>query len=253
MKLGINIDHIATLREARQEAFPDPVAAAKEALAGGADGIVCHLREDRRHIKDDDVRRLRKLNTRLDLEMAATDEIVRFALRIKPDMVCLVPEKRREITTEGGLDLKSKVSAKGGCASGAKNQKSKLISKIQKLQKAGILVSLFIDPDRRQVAEAAVLMADFIELHTGRYARASYVKGQKLPVARELEKVGVAAQQARLIGLRVNAGHGLDYRNVKAVAAVPGLEELNIGFAVIARAVVVGMRQAVREMKEAIG
>ncbi|HVN67571.1 MAG TPA: pyridoxine 5'-phosphate synthase [Candidatus Sulfotelmatobacter sp.] len=241
MKLGINIDHIATLREARQEAFPDPVAAAKEALAGGADGIVCHLREDRRHIKDGDVGRLRKLNTRLDLEMAATDEMVRIALKVKPDMVCIVPEKRQEITTEGGLNLIPHTPH------------LKILKIIEKLKKAGIVVSLFIDPDRKQVEEAAVLMADFIELHTGRYARASYVKGKKLPVARELEKVGVAAQQARLIGLRVNAGHGLDYNNVKAVAAIPGMEELNIGFAVIARAVVVGMRQAVREMKEAIG
>jgi pyridoxine 5-phosphate synthase len=234
MKLGVNIDHIATLREARQEKFPDPVGAAKAALAGGADGIVCHLREDRRHIQDCDVVGLRQLPTRLDLEMAATDEMTRIALKLKPDMVTIVPEKRQEITTEGGLDLKSKV----------KSQKSKLRNIIRKLQDKGIKVSLFIDPDHDQVAEAAVLMADFIELHTGKYCRSGS--------ARELEKLGVAAQQARLIGLRVNAGHGLDYHNVSPIAKIPGMEELNIGFAIIARSVLVGLKQATREMKEAI-
>ncbi|MFA5114243.1 MAG: pyridoxine 5'-phosphate synthase [Candidatus Margulisiibacteriota bacterium] len=242
MRLGVNIDHIATLREARQEHFPDPVTAAKAALAGGADGIVCHLREDRRHIKDDDVARLRQLPARLDLEMAATDEMTRIALKIKPDMVTIVPEKRREVTTEGGLDLKSK----------NENRNSKLRNIIRKLQDKGIKVSLFIDPDYDQVAEAAVLLADFVELHTGKYARASYVKGKKLSVARELEKVGVAAQQARLIGLRVNAGHGLDYENAGAIAKIPGMEELNIGFAIIARSLLVGLERATKEMKEAI-
>jgi len=232
MKLGVNIDHIATLREARQESFPDPVAAAEAALAGGADGIVCHLREDRRHIKDADVFRLRRLKTRLDLEMAATAEMTRIALKLKPDMVTIVPEKRREVTTEGGLDLKSKVKSKN----------SKLRSVIRNLKDAGIIVSLFIDPDHDQVAEAAVLMADFVELHTGRYCW----KG----AARELEKLGVAAQQARLIGLRVNAGHGLDYHNVGPVAKIPGMEELNIGYSIIARALFVGLERATREMKE---
>jgi len=229
MKLGVNIDHIATLREARQETLPDPVALAAEAVNGGADGIVCHLREDRRHIKDKDVFRLRELPTRLDLEMAATPEMLKIALKLKPEMVTLVPEKRRELTTEGGLNLKLQTS----------NIKIRKI--IQKLQAAGILVSLFIEPDKKQVEEAAVLMADFIELHTGKYARTGS--------PRELERIGVATQQARLIGLRINAGHGLDYHNVKPIAAIPGIEELNIGFSIIARSVVVGLKQAVAEMK----
>jgi pyridoxine 5-phosphate synthase len=238
MKLGVNIDHIATLREARKESFPDPAAAAAEAIEGGADGIVCHLREDRRHIQDADLWRLRKLRTRLDLEMAATPEMARIALKVRPDMVTIVPEKRAEITTEGGLDV-------------VKNSR-RLRPVIQTLQKSGILVSLFIDPERDQVEESAVLMANFIELHTGKYARASYVKGRKLTVARELEKVGISTQQARLIGLHINAGHGLDYHNVKAIVKIPGIEELNIGYSIIARAVFVGMRRAVEEMKEAI-
>lgn len=242
MKLGVNIDHIATLRESRQEAFPDPLAAAREALAGGADGLVCHLREDRRHIQDADVLNLKKLGARLDLEMAATPEMVRFALKVKPNMVTLVPEKRQELTTEGGLNLRSKING----------QRSKIRNAIQKLQAAGIIVSLFIDPVKEQVAESAVLMTDFIELHTGRYGRCSYIKSKVKDTDEELEKIGIAAQQARMIGLKINAGHGLDYNNVKKIAAIPGMEELNIGFAIIARSVFVGMKQAVREMKEAI-
>jgi pyridoxine 5-phosphate synthase len=234
MKLGVNIDHIATLRQCRQEGLPDPIEAAREALAGGADGIVCHLREDRRHIQDRDVKRLRELGARLDLEMAATAEMVKIARRLKPDMVTIVPEKRLELTTEGGLDLNSKF----------KIQKSKVRNAIQKLKDAGIVVSLFIDPVQKQVTEAAALQADFIELHTGRYARSLSLL--------ELEKIGIAAQQARLIGLRVNAGHGLDYDNAKKVADIPGMEELNIGFSIIARAVFVGLKRAVSEMKEAI-
>ena len=230
MRLGVNVDHIATLREARGEGFPDPVSAAREAIAGGADGIVCHLREDRRHIQDKDVFLLRKLKTRLDLEMAATPEMVKFAVKLKPDMVTLVPEKRQELTTEGGLDV-------------VKNSR-KLKPVVAALQKAGIIVSLFVDPEKKQVEESAVLTADFIELHTGKYARSSS--------KRELEKIGMATQQARLIGLKINAGHGLDYKNVKDIVRIPGIEELNIGFSIIARAVFVGMRQAVKEMKEAI-
>lgn len=199
MKLGVNIDHIATLRETRRESIPDPLAAARQALAGGADGVVCHLREDRRHIQDKDVFRLRELPTRLDLEMAATPEMLKFALKVKPDMVTIVPEKRRELTTEGGLDV-VKYSKKLGPL-------------IKRLQGAGIIVSLFINPEARQVEESAVLTADFIELHTGRYALASSPK--------ELEKVGLATQQARLIGLRINAGHGLDYDNVKRSPILP--------------------------------
>ena len=228
MKLGVNIDHIATLRQARGESFPDPVLASQEALAGGADGIVCHLREDRRHIQDADLIKLRKLNTRLDLEMAATKEMLKIALKIKPDMVTIVPEKRAELTTEGGLDV-------------AKHAR-RLRPIVEALQKRGIKVSLFIDPIKKQLVESAGLMVDFIELHTGEYAR----KGRPA----ELEQLGMMTQEARLIGLKINAGHGLDYDNVHAVAEIPGIEELNIGFSIIARALSVGIKQAVKEMKE---
>jgi pyridoxine 5-phosphate synthase len=238
MKLGVNIDHIATLRQARKESFPDPVVAAKEAIAGGADGIVCHLREDRRHIQDRDVLLLSKLRTRLGLEMAATPAMLRIALKIKPDMVTLVPEKRREITTEGGLDVVK--------------HRRKLGPVVEKLKSAGIKVSLFIDPVKKHIEESAVLLADFIELHTGRYARASYIKGRKQSVAAELAKLTLAVEKARWVGLRVNAGHGLDYNNVKAICRIPGIEELNIGFSIISRAVMVGMRGAVAEMKGAM-
>jgi pyridoxine 5-phosphate synthase len=231
MRLGINIDHIATLREARKEGIPDPILAAKEAIAGGAHGIVCHLREDRRHIQDKDVYELRKLKTRFDLEMAATDEMLRIALKVKPDMVTLVPEKRQELTTEGGLDV-------------VKNSK-KLGRVVEKLKKAKIQVSLFVGPVKKQIEESAVLTADFIELHTGKYAWARDPK-------KELEKIGMATEKARWIGLRVNAGHGLDYNNVKVIAKIPGIEELNIGFSVIARSVFVGMKQAVQEMRRAM-
>ena len=234
MKLGVNIDHIATLRQARQETFPDPVEAARECIAGGADGIVCHLREDRRHIQDKDVYRLRELPTRLDLEMAATDEMVKIALKLKPDYVTLVPEKRQEITTEGGLDV-------------VKHSR-KLRPIINKIQEAGITVSLFVDPVLAQVEESAVLQAKFIEIHTGMFANAKTPAHRKL----ELQKIGTAVQKARLIGLRINAGHGLDYKNVKEIVGVPGIEELNIGFSIVARAVLLGMRKAVAEMKEAL-
>ncbi len=230
MKLGVNIDHIATLRQARLETFPDPVEAAKEAIAGGADGIVCHLREDRRHIQDKDVFRLRKLKTRLDLEMAATPEMVKFAVKLKPNMVTLVPEKRREVTTEGGLDI-------------VRNAK-KLGPVIEKLKSVGILVSLFIDPVKEQVEESAVLTADFIELHTGEFARTRS--------RRELEKLGRMTEKARWIGLRVNAGHGLDYNNAGDIMKIAGIEELNIGFSIIARSVFVGMKKAVVEMRMAM-
>lgn len=239
MRLGVNIDHIATLRQARLENFPDPVAAAQEVILAGADGIVCHLREDRRHIQDDDVKRLKKLKARLDLEMAATDEMVKIACKLKPEMVTLVPEKRREVTTEGGLDVKSCVLS----------PVSKVVSAVKKLKKAGIIVSLFIDPDPEQIIASAELMVDFIELHTGKYAQASYLKNKRSNQKKELEKIGLAVEKARWAGLRVNAGHGLDYNNTKAIAAVPGIEELNIGYSIIARAVFVGLRQAVKEMK----
>ena len=238
IKLGVNIDHIATLRQARKEIFPDPVEAAEEALAGGADGIVCHLREDRRHIQDKDVLRLRKLKTRLDLEMAATPEMLKFALRVRPDMVTLVPEKRQEVTTEGGLDVV--------------RHRRKLKPVVDRLQEAGIKVSLFIDPVEKQIEESAVIMARFVEIHTGRYARSSYVKGPKSSVRNELGKIELVTQKARLIGLRVNAGHGLDYNNVGDICRIAGIEELNIGFSIIARSVFLGMKKSVSEMRRAM-
>ncbi|MDI6732283.1 MAG: pyridoxine 5'-phosphate synthase [Candidatus Margulisbacteria bacterium] len=256
MRLGVNIDHIATLRQARQEIFPDPIEAAKGAIAGGADGIVCHLREDRRHIQDEDVIRLRKLDTRLDLEMAATDEMVRFALKIRPDMITLVPEKRREITTEGGLDLLKSPHPPTlkipPSPSGRGDGGEGLGEKIQKLQKAGILVSLFIDPEQAQIAAAKETGAEFIELHTGRYARASYIKGKMSTVKSELLKIKKMTAYAQNIDLRVNAGHGLDYNNVGPITKIPGMEELNIGFSIIARSVIVGMKEAVSEMRRAM-
>ncbi|HTY13474.1 MAG TPA: pyridoxine 5'-phosphate synthase [Candidatus Omnitrophota bacterium] len=235
MRLGVNIDHIATLRQARMEGIPDPVEAAKECIAAGADGIVCHLREDRRHIQDDDLASLRALKTRLDMEMAATDEMVKIALKVRPDMVTLVPEKRAELTTEGGLDIVK--------------HSARLKKIVSRLQGAGITVSLFIDPKAKQVAESAVVGAKFIEIHTGRYANAKVHSKRSV----ELESVGNAVQQARMIGLRINGGHGLDYNNVKGIVGVPGIEELNIGFSIIARSVIVGMRQAVAEMRRVIG
>jgi pyridoxine 5-phosphate synthase len=226
-RLGVNIDHVATLRQARGEGFPSVVEAANEVIRAGADGIVCHLREDRRHIQDADVFALRQLPVRLDLEMAATDEMVKIALKVKPDMVTLVPEKRKELTTEGGLAVKKYFSS--------------LFPKIQKLEKAGIKVSLFIEPSPSAVACAAKTGASLIEIHTGKYANA------KKKVS-ELKKIAAAARLAAQLNLRVNAGHGLDYNNVCAIAQLPEVEELNIGFSIIARAVFVGLKQAVREM-----
>ncbi|MBI5700696.1 pyridoxine 5'-phosphate synthase [Candidatus Saganbacteria bacterium] len=231
MKLGVNVDHIATLRQARLDKFPDPVVAAIQAIEGGADGIVCHLREDRRHIQDDDVKRLRALNTRLDLEMAATPEMVDFALNIKPDYVTLVPEKRKELTTEGGLDV-------------VRNRK-KLKPVVDKLQGKGIKVSLFIDPIKEQIEEAAVLGAYFIEIHTGAFANAK----TETKRAQELGKISSMIEKAQWIGLKINAGHGLDYNNTPKIVVLSGIEELNIGFSVVARSVIVGMKQAVSEMK----
>ncbi|MFA5034600.1 MAG: pyridoxine 5'-phosphate synthase [Candidatus Margulisiibacteriota bacterium] len=238
LKLGVNIDHIATLREARKEAFPDPLLAAKEALAGGADGIVCHLREDRRHIQERDVLGLKKMKVRLDLEMAPTAAMLAFALKIKPEMVTLVPEKRVEITTEGGLDVVK--------------YSRKLKPMVLALRRAKILVSLFVDPEPKQIAEAAAVGADFIELHTGRYAQSSYVKGRLAGLKKELAQLKKVAAQAVKLGLLVNAGHGLDYKNVQAIAEIAGIKELNIGFSIIARALTVGLKRATAEMKEII-
>lgn len=234
-KLGINIDHIATLREARRERFPDPVAAARICEDAGCDSIVCHLREDRRHIKDEDVKLLRKtVRTRLNLEMSIAKDIVEFACRIKPDQVTLVPEKRKEVTTEGGLDV-------------VKFEK-RIASVVKKLKKSGIPVSLFINPDKKQIGAAVRTGADIIELHTGNYANAKSQPARK----RELDKLITAAKYAGVLGLEVNAGHGLDYENVSDVAAIPRMNELNIGFSIIARAVFMGLGKAVEDMRKEI-
>ena len=229
--LGINIDHIATLRNARGTRYPDPVHAAEVAERAGADGITVHLREDRRHIKDRDVRILREtLQTRMNLEMAVTDEMVAIALETQPEYVCLVPEKREELTTEGGLDVA------GQC--------EKITAATTKLAAAGIKVSLFIDADKRQIDAALATGAPFIELHTGHYADAATEEIQ----AAELEKIAVAATYAASLGINVNAGHGLTYHNVKAIAALPELYELNIGHSIMGRAMFDGLEKAVTDM-----
>lgn len=233
--LGVNIDHVATIRQARRTVEPDPVAAAVLAELGGADGITVHLREDRRHIQDRDVHLLRQtVRTHLNLEMAATDEMVRIALELKPDYVTLVPERREEVTTEGGLNI-------GG-------NLERIYFIVSQLQNAGIPVSLFIDPDPMQIQASAEVKAQFIELHTGVYAEAkTEIKQQE-----ELQVLAQACEKALALGLRVNAGHGLTYWNVSPVASLPGMEELNIGHTIISRAVLVGLERAVREMKQAI-
>lgn len=232
MKLSINIDHVATLRNARGEGFPDPVEAAAVCEKAGADGIVCHLREDRRHIKDDDVRRLRKsLTTKLDLEMAATREIVGIAVNIKPDLVTLVPERRQELTTEGGLDV---VRVRTG-----------LRKAIARLHDGGIPVSLFIDPVKEQVDASQEVGAEMIEIHTGEYALAKGATRQAL-----LKKTALIARYALKKGLHVNAGHGLDYSNIEPFVKIKEIQEVSIGFAVIARALEVGLSIAVSEMKK---
>ncbi len=235
--LGVNIDHIATIRQARYRedpenpnVEPDPVAAALLAEKAGAKGITAHLRDDRRHIQDRDILRLREsVTTKLNLEMGVTEEILRIALEILPDDVCLVPENRREVTTEGGLDCRGNLDV--------------LRPAVARLRGRGIRVSLFIDPDEEQVESAADLDADFVELHTGAYANA-----EGLDVERELQRLQSAARLAVARGLRVNAGHGLNYRNTPAILGLAGLEELNIGHSIVSRAVIVGLDQAVREM-----
>ena len=229
--LGVNIDHIANIREARRTVEPDPVAHALLAELGGADGITVHLREDRRHIQDRDVELLRQtVRSRLNLEMAATAEMVAIALRIQPDMVTLVPERREEVTTEGGLDIAGQLPA--------------LTVQVQQLQKSGIPVSLFVDPDAEQLQACRSSGARWVELHTGRYAEADWSRQPQ-----ELARLTEGTTIARQLGLRVNAGHGLTYQNVEPVAAIPGMEELNIGHSLVARAVAVGLQQAVRDMK----
>ncbi len=239
IELGVNVDHVATVRQARRTYEPDPVWAAVEAHLGGADGITVHLREDRRHIQDEDVRRLRELtHIKLNLEMAATDEMVGIACRIKPEMAMLVPEGRHEITTEGGLDVAG--------------QEATLRAKVARLSDAGIVVSVFIDAEERQVEAAKRIGASVCEIHTGPYAHAFHSRGrdaESAPVLEELARIRRAGELIRSHGMRFNAGHALNYFNVKPVAALPGVRELHIGHAIVSRALFVGLREAVREMK----
>jgi pyridoxine 5-phosphate synthase len=235
IRLGVNIDHVATVRQARRADEPDPVAAAVFALLGGADGITVHLREDRRHIQDRDVHLLRPIVTRrLNLEMAAVDAIADIACEVKPDEATLVPERRQELTTEGGLDVVAHEQA--------------VAPVVKRLQAAGIEVSLFIDPDARQVESARRLGVQAIEFQTASYSEARTAADR----ARQLDVLKKATDAALAAGLHVHMGHGLNYTNVQAVAAIPGVEELNIGHSIVSRAVLVGMERAVREMKEAI-
>ena len=231
--LGVNIDHIATLRNARGTQYPDPVQAAFIAEQAGADGITVHLREDRRHITDRDVRLLRQtIQTRMNLEMAVTDEMIDIACELKPHFCCLVPEKRQEVTTEGGLYVAG--------------QLDKMTVAVERLTQAGILVSLFIDPDQRQIEAAVSVGAPYIEIHTGAYADAEC----ELKRQAEFERIAQAARFANERGLKVNAGHGLTYHNVLPIAALPEMHELNIGHSIIGRAVMSGLPEAVSAMKQ---
>jgi pyridoxine 5-phosphate synthase len=242
IELGVNIDHVATIRQARRTYEPDPVWAAVEAHLGGADGITVHLREDRRHIQDEDVRRLRELtHIKLNLEMAATPEMVGIACRLKPEMAMLVPEGRQEVTTEGGLDVAS--------------QRAALRDSVKRLADAGIVTSVFIDADLAQVEAAAAIGARVCEIHTGPYAHAFHAKGrdpESAAVVAELARIRAAGAAIRAAGMRFNAGHALNYFNVQPVARLSGVRELHIGHAIVSRAVFVGMREAVREMKRLI-
>jgi pyridoxine 5-phosphate synthase len=256
LKLGVNVDHIATLRQARRTVYPDPVEASLAAQRAGASAITVHLREDRRHIQDDDLFRIRNaIKIHLNQEMAPITGMVEIALELQPHEICLVPERREELTTEGGLDV---AGLKDGLA-----------PIVERLKRAGIAVSMFIDPESSQLEAAAVVGADFVELHTGTYANladADLAKAAAQPGTRprsalaafsaqtrtELEKLRAAAKLARSHGLKPNAGHGLNYRNVAPVAAIPGLSWLHIGHSIVARAVIVGMGRAVREMNTLI-
>ncbi|ENO88533.1 pyridoxine 5'-phosphate synthase [Thauera linaloolentis] len=239
IELGVNIDHVATLRQARRTWEPDPVWAAVEAHLGGADGITIHLREDRRHINDDDVRRLRELTqVKLNLEMAATDEMVVIACRTRPEMAMLVPEGRHEITTEGGLDIVA--------------QEARLTDAVARLAEAGIVTSVFIDAETEQIEAAARIGARVCEIHSGPYAHAFHAAGRDAEapaVLTELAKVRDAGEAVRRLGMRFNAGHALNYYNVGPIARLHGIRELHIGHAIVSRAVFVGLRQAVAEMK----
>ena len=242
IELGVNIDHVATVRQARRTYEHDPVWAAVEAHLGGADGITVHLREDRRHIQDEDMRRLRELtHIKLNLEMAATDEMVAIAGRVRPEMAMLVPEGRQEITTEGGLDIVG--------------QEARLKGVVARLSGAGTVVSVFIDADLRQVEAARRIGAAVCEVHTGPYAHAFHSRGRDAEspaVVAELERLRASGDAIRGLGMRFNAGHALNYFNVEPVAALPAVRELHIGHALVSRAVFVGMREAVREMKALI-
>jgi pyridoxine 5-phosphate synthase len=239
IELGVNIDHVATLRQARRTYEPDPVWAAVEAHLGGADGITVHLREDRRHIQDQDVRRLRELvHIKLNLEMAATEEMVGIACALKPEMAMLVPEGREEVTTEEGLDVAG--------------SETRLKAIVGRLTDAGIVTSVFIDARASQVEAAARIGARVCEIHTGPYAHAFHAKGRDTEseaVVTELAKIREAGVAIRALGMRFNAGHALNYFNVQPVAALPGLRELHIGHAIVSRSVFVGLREAVRQMK----
>lgn len=233
MLLGVNIDHVATLRQARGTRYPDPIQAAIESEQAGADAITLHLREDRRHIQDRDVDMLKGiLQTRMNLEMAVTDEMLAIAARVKPADCCLVPERREELTTEGGLEVHG--------------QKARMKDACAQLAEAGVRVSLFIDADPAQIEAAAEVGAPVIEIHTGHYADLE----SHAERAQELERIRRAATLGASLGLQVNAGHGLHYHNVQPIAAIPELQELNIGHAIIARAVFTGLQSAVREMKQ---
>ena len=232
IRLGVNVDHVATVRQARGVPYPDPVAAAAIVEMAGADGIVVHLREDRRHIHDRDLEILRKtVKSKLNLEMAANDEIIEIALKTGPDMVTIVPERRQEVTTEGGLDVETYFE--------------KLARMTQRMHDRGIFVSMFIDPDPRAIELSEKLGSDAIELHTGRYCDAATPKERE----EEFERIRTAVAEGMQRGLHVNAGHGLNYFNVQPIAALQGIEELNIGHSIIARAIFVGLDQAVRDMK----
>lgn len=231
--LGVNIDHVATLRQARGTRYPDPIQAAIEAEQAGADGITLHLREDRRHIQDRDVEMLKDiLQTRMNLEMAVTDEMLVFAERIRPEFCCLVPERREELTTEGGLDVAA--------------QPERMRDACARLSEVGVMVSLFIDADPRQIDAAVAAGAPYIEIHTGHYADLSDESEREQELARIIAAVNMAVE----CGLKVNAGHGLHYHNVQAIAQIPQLIELNIGHAIIARALFTGLQQAVSDMKQ---
>ena len=232
IRLGVNIDHVATVRQARKTYEPDPIWAAALAELGGADGITIHLREDRRHIQDRDLRLLRQTVTvKLNLELACADEIVTIACDVRPDQATLVPERREEVTTEGGLDVRA--------------HQAKVADAVRRLRDAGIFASLFLDPEESQIEAAAHVGAQAVELHTGCYARAKGAAQQD-----ELVKLVQVGRRVRELGMALHAGHGLTYHNVRAVAAIAEMHELNIGHSIVSRAILVGMERAVREMKE---